>query len=199
MKTISATGIENAPVPEAIPETSNSATGIENAPVLEAIPETSNRSAAANETSRPHDPYTIFTKLQKRWIVLLVAFAGMFSPLSSFIYYPAITSVAKDLSTTVELINLTITSYMIVSGITPAIVGDLADTVGRRPVYIFTFAVYCAANVGLAVQRSYPALVVLRMVQSFGGSGTIAIAYAVVADISSPAERGSYVGAVLCG
>jgi len=175
------------------------ATGVKDAPIPEAIPETSNRSAAVNETSQPHDPYTIFTKLQKRWIVLLVAFAGMFSPLSSFIYYPAITSIARDLNTTVELINLTITSYMIVSGITPAIVGDAADMIGRRPVYVFTFAVYCAANVGLAVQRLYPALVVLRMVQSFGGSGTIAIAYAVVADISSPAERGSYVGAVLCG
>lgn len=119
-----------------------------------------------------HDSkYSEFTKAQKRWIILLVAFAGMFSPLSSFIYYPAIHTLALDLRVTITLVNLTVTSYMIVSGITPAIVGDLADMMGRRPIYLVTFLIYFAANIGLALQRSYPALLVLRMLQSAGGSG----------------------------
>ena len=115
--------------------------------------------------------YSIFSKTKKRWIVLLVAFAGMFSPLSSFIYYPATHALATDLHTSIEAINLSITTYMIVSGITPSILGDAADQIGRRPVYIFAFAVYFAANIGLALQHSYPALLVLRMVQSLGSSG----------------------------
>ena len=115
--------------------------------------------------------YSNFTKGQKRWTVLLVAFAGMFSPLSSFIYYPAIHTIALDLGVTITLINLTVTSYMIVSGITPAVVGNMADTVGRRPVYLATFIMYFAANIGLALQKSYPALLILRMLQSAGGSG----------------------------
>ena len=119
----------------------------------------------------PSIPYSTFTKSQKRLIVFLIAFAGMFSPLSSFIYYPAITSLSKDLHVSIELINLTITSYMVISGITPAVVGDLADMTGRRWVYILTLAIYCAADVGLALQRSWPALLVLRMVQSVGSSG----------------------------
>lgn len=147
----------------------------------------------------PPMPYSTFTKSQKRLIVFLIAFAGMFSPLSSFIYYPAITSLSKDLHVSIELINLTITSYMVISGIAPAVIGDLADMTGRRWVYILTLAIYCAADVGLALQRSWPALLVLRMVQSVGSSATISIAYGVVADIASPAERGSFVGAVLCG
>lgn len=116
-------------------------------------------------------PYSGFTNLQRKQIAILVAFAAMFSPLSSFIYYPCIDSIAKDLGVTLELINLTITSYMIVSGIAPALIGDFADMVGRRPIYIITFTIYFAANVGLATQRSYPALLVLRMVQSAGSSG----------------------------
>ncbi|KAL3420620.1 major facilitator superfamily protein [Phlyctema vagabunda] len=143
--------------------------------------------------------YSAFTKKHKRLVCFLIAFAGMFSPLSSFIYYPAITSLAKDLDVSIELINLTITSYMVVSGIAPAIIGDLTDVTGRRWVYILTLLIYCAADVGLALQRSWSALLVLRMLQSLGSSATISIAYGVVADISSPAERGSFVGAVLCG
>lgn len=47
-------------------------------------------------------------------------------------YYPAIHTLALDLALTVTLINLTVTSYMIVSSITIAIVADLADIVGQR-------------------------------------------------------------------
>lgn len=54
--------------------------------------------------------------------------------------------------------------------------------------------VYIGANIGLAVQRHYAALLVLRMLQSSGSSGTVAIASAVAADIVTSAERGSYIG-----
>ena len=128
--------------------------------------------------------YTVFSKQQKRWIVFLIAFAGMFSPLSSFIYYPAINSLASSLHTSVEAINLTITSYMVVSGITPSILGGTADQIGRRPIYIFSFVVYFVANIGLSLQHSFPALLVLRMLQSVGSSGAI---------ISLPSSRNKYI------
>ncbi|KAH0538684.1 hypothetical protein FGG08_004759 [Glutinoglossum americanum] len=115
--------------------------------------------------------YSIFSKSQKHYIVFLVAFAAWFSTLSSFIYFPAITALARDLHTTVENINLTVTSYMIISGVIPSIVGDSADMLGRRPVFIVTLAVYLVANVGLAVQGSFLSLLLLRMLQSAGISG----------------------------
>jgi MFS family permease len=122
-------------------------------------------------TSIDSVPFSVFTPVQKRWILFLTGFAGAFSPLSSFIFYPAIVPMASGLGVTVGLLNLAITTYMIVSGIVPSILGNAADTIGRRPVYILALFVYFAANIGLAVQNSYPALLVLRMVQSAGVSG----------------------------
>lgn len=78
---------------------------------------------------------------------------------------------AIDLGLSVSLVNLTITSYLIVAGIAPAFVGDIADQGGRRPAYILMFILGAASNVGLALQNSYAALFVLRMVQSAGASG----------------------------
>jgi MFS family permease len=123
------------------------------------------------EQSDQEDVFSVFSKTEKRTIALLVAYAGSFSPLSSFIYYPAINVLARDLHTTVELVNLTITSYMVVSGVMPSLLSDIADTFGRRPIYIAAFVTYLAANIGLAVQRSYYALLLLRMLQSAGSSG----------------------------
>ena len=120
-------------------------------------------------------PYTIFSKLAKRWIVFVVALAGFFSPLSANIYFPALDYLGRDLHVSLELINLTITAYLVCQGIVPSIVGDTADMIGRRPVYIVSFFVYLAANIGLALQNSYPALLVLRVLQSAGSSGNVLI------------------------
>ena len=135
--------------------------------------------------------------MQKRYISGIVCFSAMFSGLSSFIYYPAITALSHDLHVSIELINLTITSYLIVSGIAPSILGDMADQSGRRPVSLVAFTLYFIANIGLALQNNYAALVVLRCVQSAGASGTIAIAYGVISDIATPAERGGHVGILM--
>jgi len=50
-----------------------------------------------------------------------------------------------------------------------------------------------AANVGLGAQNNYAALMVLRCLQSAGSSGTVALANAVATDITTSAERGTYV------
>ncbi len=116
-------------------------------------------------------PYTIFSEPAKRGIVCIIALAGFFSPLSANIYFPALNYIGKDLHVSLELMNLTITAYLICQGIVPSVLGDLADTLGRRPVYITVFLIYFAANIGLAVQGTYPALLALRILQSSGSSG----------------------------
>jgi multidrug resistance protein len=82
----------------------------------------------------------------------------------------------------------------IFQGLAPAFIGSLSDESGRRPSYIICFVIYLGANIGLALAQNYPAFLILRMVQSSGSSGTVALAMAVVADIVTTAERGTYVG-----
>lgn len=115
--------------------------------------------------------YTVFDKATRRWIIFLVALAGFFSPLSANIYFPALNYIAESLHVSLELMNLTITAYLVCQGIVQYIVGGLADILGRRPLYLAAFTIYVAANIGLAVQTSYPALMVLRILQSSGSSG----------------------------
>lgn len=115
--------------------------------------------------------YSVFTTTQKRWIIFIAALAGWFSTASSFIYFPAIPFLARGLDISIEKVNLTVVSYLIASGIFPSVFGNAADHYGRRPVFILTIGLYVAVNIGLAVQRSFPALVTLRMVQSFAISG----------------------------
>ena len=115
--------------------------------------------------------YSVFSLTQKRCIVSLIAFAAWFSTLSSFIYFPAIPLLASDLRVSIEKIDLTVTSYLVISGLAPSIIGEYADHVGRRPVIMVVLLIYVVTNVGLALQTSFEALFVLRMLQSAGISG----------------------------
>ncbi|KAJ5521091.1 hypothetical protein N7463_001544 [Penicillium fimorum] len=150
-------------------------------------------------TAPSSEPYSVFTPMQKRLIILTAALASSFSPLSASIYYPALNSIAKDLRVSPSQINLTITTYMICQGLAPMLTGSLADQAGRRPAYILCFVIYIFGNIALALQHTFPALLSLRAVQSCGSSGTVALASAVAADIITSAERGMYMGFACLG
>ena len=57
--------------------------------------------------------HSVFTKNQKRFIVVMASFGGFFSPVSASIYFPVLNKLTQDLGVTSTLINLTLTSYMV--------------------------------------------------------------------------------------
>ncbi|GAA5986152.1 hypothetical protein JCM11641_004728 [Rhodosporidiobolus odoratus] len=169
----------------------------------------------------PPVPYTIHSQGMRWFIVALVSLAGLFSdpragldalsvPLALFagvpcftpcigcgrlsanIYFPVIPTIAENLGTTVEKINISVTVYMIFQGISPSFFGAICDVLGRRPVYIITFIIYLGACAGLANTHSYGLLVVLRCIQAAGSASVIAIGSGSIGDIAPPSERGLF-------
>ena len=143
--------------------------------------------------------HSAFTKNEKRFIITMISMASFFSPLSGQIYYPVMPTLVRNYHLTTALVNLTVTTYMILQGLAPSFMGTFADSGGRRPAYILAFVIYTAANIGLAVQDSFAALLVLRCLQSAGSSGTVSFGYGVVSDIATPSERGRFVGPMAAG
>ncbi|KAK5192923.1 hypothetical protein LTR20_007314 [Exophiala xenobiotica] len=150
-------------------------------------------------TNQNHDvgadkPYSAFTQRQKILIVLCATLGGLFSPFTTNIYFPALSTIADDLSVSISQVNLTITTYMIFQAIAPAFVSSITDTQGRRPTYVLGMVVFMAANLGLALNNTYAGLLVLRCLQSCGSSGMVTLQQAIIADVVTSAERGSYIG-----
>jgi multidrug resistance protein len=157
----------------------------------------------AGETAQPSSSkevqYSVFPRNQKYFIVFMASLGSFFSPLSANIYFPALNTLASHYNVTPSMINLTITTYQICQGLAPSVYGDFSDQAGRRPAFIVAFVIYVAANIGLAVQNSYASLMVLRCLQSSGSSGTIALSLGIIADVTTTAERGTYMGLALSG
>ncbi|KAL8734123.1 MAG: hypothetical protein Q9166_001608 [cf. Caloplaca sp. 2 TL-2023] len=91
--------------------------------------------------------------------------------------------------------NLTLTLYIVFQALSPLLFATASDTFGRRPIYLVTFSIYTSASLGLALNRtSYAGLLVLRALQSLGASAVLAVAYGVAADLCVPSERGALQG-----
>ncbi|KAI9018103.1 major facilitator superfamily domain-containing protein [Phycomyces nitens] len=151
-------------------------------------------SSPTKDLEEVQKPYSVFSSGRILLIVVISSSAGMISPLSANIYFPALNAIQADFGTSAELVNLTVTLYMVFQGISPAFWGSLADVWGRRPVYLMTLIIYIGACVGLAESRTYWLLLVLRMLQAFGSSSVVAIGAGIVSDISDSSRRGTYFG-----
>ncbi|KIX05967.1 uncharacterized protein Z518_03941 [Rhinocladiella mackenziei CBS 650.93] len=147
----------------------------------------------------PNMPYSIFDKRQKALIVAIVSIAATFSGFASNIYFPALPTIAADISVSIELINLTVTSYLIFQGIAPSLWGPISDVKGRRIAYCCTFLVFLGACIGLAEAKNYATLIVLRCLQSTGSASTIAIGSGVIGDITTRSDRGGFMGVFQAG
>ncbi|KAG1785279.1 major facilitator superfamily domain-containing protein [Suillus plorans] len=146
-------------------------------------------------------PYSVFTTCEKWLIVTLASIAGLFSPLTAYIYLPAIPMIATAFGKTVELTNLTVTVYLVFQGVSPMFWGTLADRMGRRPTSLGCLFVLSLACIGLAfVPTSYFwLLMVLRCLQAVGSASTLTIGAGIIADIATPAERGGFFGVFTMG
>ncbi|GAB5590407.1 hypothetical protein Unana1_05307 [Umbelopsis nana] len=132
--------------------------------------------------------YSVFRVSQRYGILAIVATAGFLSTLSANIYFPALGVIQNDLHTTPELINLTVSIYMVFQGLSPSFWAPLADQWGRRPVYLATTTVYLVSNIALALAPNYPAVLVFRMLQAFGSGPVIALGAGCIGDIANLSE-----------
>lgn len=142
--------------------------------------------------------YTVFSSRERRLIAALLGTTTLVSPLTATIYLPLLPLLATHFHTSAQAINLTITVYIVFQALAPLFLASISDHFGRRPIYLATFSLYSVASLGLALNKSsYAALLVLRAVQSFGASAVLSVNYGTVADVCVPAKRGKMLGPVL--
>ncbi|MFE3650374.1 MDR family MFS transporter [Streptomyces sp. NPDC059152] len=86
------------------------------------------------------------------------------------------------------------TAYLITATIATPLYGKLSDIHGRRPVYLAAIALFTAGSLLCGTAGSIYELAAFRAVQGIGGGGLISLAMTIVADITTPRERGRYQG-----
>lgn len=147
-----------------------------------------------NAVTEHRSKHTVYSKREKYILVLLAASTAIWSSFGSPIYYPALQILEGYFDISEEMVNLSVVVYMLCQGIAPTIFAPFADRYGRRPVLLVGLIIFIGASIGLAVANTYPLILVLRCIQSFGISPAVAIACGVTGDWTERHERGWFVG-----
>ncbi|KJA29580.1 hypothetical protein HYPSUDRAFT_174289 [Hypholoma sublateritium FD-334 SS-4] len=157
--------------------------------------------ATPHASSNTEAEYDRFTKHEKWFIVSFTSFVGIFSPLTANIYLPALPALSVAFGKSTELINLTVTMYMVLQAIAPMLWGPVSDHLGRRPTSAACLLILSLSCVGLALvpTSDFWLLMLLRCLQAAGSASTIAIGAGVIGDISTRAERGGFFGLFILG
>lgn len=77
------------------------------------------KSGISTETSTPPVTSTkpIYTQKEKWLLVIMVAVAGLYSPLPANIYFPAIPELSEVFHQSTEALNQSVTTYLVFQGV----------------------------------------------------------------------------------
>jgi DHA1 family florfenicol/chloramphenicol resistance protein-like MFS transporter len=99
------------------------------------------------------------------------------------VYLPVVPRMPAVLGTTPDVIQLTLSLYLLILGSGQLGFGPLSDRLGRRPVLLGSAVLFCAASIGLATTVSPSIFVAFRIAQAFGAAGCLVATFATVRDV----------------
>jgi DHA1 family bicyclomycin/chloramphenicol resistance-like MFS transporter len=138
--------------------------------------------------------------LQTRWGgFLLFAILGVMAcltPMSTDMYLPGFTAIAKDLAVTVPAVQVTLSASFAGIGIGMPFWGPISDRFGRRIPALVGVAIYFSGALLCSVASDLSHLAMSRFIMALGGSGVMVIGRAVVRDLFEGQQMARALGAV---
>src|SRR5690606_5023771 len=109
-------------------------------------------------------------------------------PLAIDFYLPAFPAIARDFSTDVEHVQLSLAAYFIGLALGQLLYGPLADRYGRRWPLLVGVTLFTLASLACALAPTLDWLIAARFVQALGGCAGIVVNRAVVRDSCEPVQ-----------
>jgi EmrB/QacA subfamily drug resistance transporter len=103
-------------------------------------------------------------------------------------------SIQRDLHIEPALYTWLTTAYLVSSAVMTPVWGKLSDLFGRRRILVQGILVFLVGSLLCGVSQTTNQLIGARVIQGLGGAALFTTAFAVIADIFSPRERGRYAG-----
>ncbi|MGW6062982.1 MDR family MFS transporter [Streptomyces sp. NPDC055189] len=141
------------------------------------------------------DPVTAPSSVPKnvRWVLLGVMLAMLLAMLDNMVVGTAMPTIVGDLGG-LEHMSWVVTAYTLVTAVTTPIWGKFGDLYGRKPLYLASIAVFIVGSALCGAAQSMTGLIAFRALQGIGAGGIGAGAFALVAALVPPRERGKYQG-----
>ncbi len=117
---------------------------------------------------------------------MIIAFSLMFASfgqIASDLYLPSLPNIVADLQTKRELVQLTVTCFMISYCIARLFYGPLSDGIGRKRPLIIGFSLAVAGSFICLIANSIYLLMLGRLIQGFGAAAGSVLTAAILRDL----------------
>jgi MFS family permease len=128
--------------------------------------------------------------LTRKWATLFVVLAGLFTTSSTItILVVSLDTIAKDLNSSVSVLNWSITGPMLAFGVVGPAYGKIGDLYGHKKVYVYGL-LFSAIFAGMTIFAwNATSLVIFRLLSATAGSATGPAAMAYINRLFEPNER----------
>lgn len=138
--------------------------------------------------------YTQLPREQKIFTMVGTLLGMLLAALDQTIVSTAGPAIQQDLHIEPSLYTWLTTSYLVASAVMTPVWGKLSDLFGRRRVLVVGIVIFLVGSLLCGVSQSTWQLLAARVVQGIGSASLFTTAFAVIADIFTPRERGRYAG-----
>ena len=129
--------------------------------------------------------------------LLPVLFIGVFmAALDTAVIGPAIPALRNAFGVDNREVGLVMSVYILFSLCSTALMANLSDRFGRRPVYLASVACFALGSLLVAASPRFWMIIASRAIQGAGAGGITPTASAVVGDAFPPAQRGRVLGLI---
>jgi len=109
----------------------------------------------------------------------------MIGPLAIDTYLPSFLAIGENFGVSQILVQQTLSIYLFAFAFLMLFYGTLSDSFGRRPIILWSLAVYVFASFGAAMVTSFDGLLVCRALQGLAAGGGAVVSRAIVRDRAS--------------
>lgn len=138
---------------------------------------------------------TAVAKIANPWVIIVVVMVGNFlGPLYSSVANVAVPNLVAAFGSDVDTMQWVITGYMLGYSVSMPVAGWLADTYGRRRIFLIGLALLTASSVACTLAWDGTSLIAFRIAQAIGGGLISPTSMAIITDLVPSRQRGKALG-----
>ena len=130
-------------------------------------------------------------------IVTLILLASI-GAVTMNMFLPSLPAMATHFNTSTATMGLAVGVYLGASAVFQILSGPLSDMIGRRPIVLWSLAIFIAASAAINFAPNLTTFFILRALQAVAGT-TMVLSRAIVRDTTSTEKAGSRIAYVTMG
>lgn len=127
-------------------------------------------------------------------IVTIAIFLTTFmTAIEGTIVSTAMPTIVSDLNG-LEIMNWVVSIFLLMTAVSTPIYGKLADSLGRKPVFLFGIAIFVIGSALCGIAQNMVELILFRVIQGLGSGAVQPVAVTIIADLYTLEKRAKMLG-----